>query len=168
MFRFGALKLHSLTWAYSALQEIATRRQSRRKVAAHIETGLAGERTACFHLRSEGFTIVAERWKTSGIRGDIDLVAWQNDILCFIEVKTRTSKEIATAFSAVDREKRRTLRRLARRYLLRLAGTNNGGIGGRSRPKVRFDVVSVYRLPSMPEEIVITRGAFGWSEYKPG
>ena len=88
--------------------------------------------------------------------GDIDLIAWQGDVLCFVEVKTRTSIEMATASSAVDRNKRKTLRRLARHYLRHLPEGE--------RLESRFDIVTVYELPGKPRELRLIPGALGWRE----
>ena len=61
------------------------------KLPAHLETGLRGEREALFELRRMGYTVVARRWQTAKVRGDVDLIGWKGDTLCFIEVKTRTA-----------------------------------------------------------------------------
>ena len=83
----------------------------------HLVTGERGEESAFFFLRRQGYTVVAQRYR-SGLRpGDIDLIAWEDDTLCFIEVKTRSSRNVATAEASVDEEKRSTLRRLANVYL---------------------------------------------------
>ena len=117
-------------------------------------TGQRGEDAAYFHLRRNGFTVVARRWNDGPLPGDIDLIAWKDDVLCFIEVKTRTSKDVATASVAVDREKRRILRSLARQYLRQLPEGDE--------PDVRFDIVTVYELPGKPREVTLIPSAFGW------
>lgn len=48
------------------------------------------------------------------------LAGWVGEVLCFVEVKTRTSREVKPAEAAVDREKRRELAGMAREYLRRL------------------------------------------------
>ena len=126
----------------------------------HLLIGERGEEAAFFFLCRQGFTVVAQRWNDGPLPGDIDLIAWRGDVLCFIEVKTRTSKDVATASSAVDRDKRKTLRRLARHYLRQLAEPDHSN----ARPETRFDIVTVYELPGKPREISLIPGAFGWSE----
>jgi hypothetical protein len=64
-----------------------------RRAAAHLATGLRGEEEALFHLRGLGYTIVARRWTSPRARGDADLIGWDGEWLCFIEVKTRTGRD---------------------------------------------------------------------------
>lgn len=139
------------------------RRAERRVVEAkpeHLRTGERGERAAYFYLLRKGFTVVARRWRDGLLRGDVDLIAWDGEVLCFVEVKTRSSKEFALASLAVDREKRRMLRRMARAYLRQLSTRSEFPEG----PQVRFDIVVVYELPGMPQEVRLIPAAFGWSE----
>jgi putative endonuclease len=122
----------------------------------HLLTGERGEEAAFFYLQRWGFVVVAQRWNDGPLPGDIDLIAWQDDVLCFIEVKTRTTKDVATASSSVDREKRRILRRLAGHYLHHLPEGE--------WPETRFDIVTVYEIAGKPREIQLIPAAFGWSE----
>jgi putative endonuclease len=124
--------------------------------AAHLATGLRGEREALLHLRKMGYVVVARRWKTAKLWGDVDLIAWDGEWLCFVEVKTRTGRDpMAPAESAVDEDKRVMLRKMARAYLKGFPERARGEIA------VRFDVVSVYLQPS-GVEFEVFRGAFGW------
>jgi putative endonuclease len=50
-------------------------------------------------------------------RGELDLVAWDKDVLCFVEVKTRTTPDVKPAEAAVDRKKQRDLELVARDFL---------------------------------------------------
>src|SRR5580698_809644 len=150
------LGVNALERGVAALDWLAEWRGRQSLLAPHLRTGERGEEAAFFYLRRNGFTVVARRWNEGPLPGDLDLIAWQGDVLCFIEVKTRTSTEVATASSAVDRNKRKILRRLARQYMRQLPGTE--------RPETRFDIVTVYELPGKAREIRLIPGAFGWSE----
>jgi putative endonuclease len=108
------LRLGVLEQFVSALDRIADLRGRWVSQPDHLAMGERGEEAAFFFLRRNGFVVVARRWNDGPLPGDIDLIAWQDEVLCFVEVKTRSSREVATASSAVDREKRKTLRRLAR------------------------------------------------------
>jgi putative endonuclease len=101
---------------------------------AHQRVGVRGEEDAYFYLRRLGYVMVARNYRTARCRGEIDLIGWDQDVLCFVEVKTRTSHGVKTAAAAVDRHKRREVAQVARDYLRQLPSTCQW----------RFDVVSVY------------------------
>jgi len=124
--------------------------------AEHLKAGVRGEWEALFFLRKLGYVVVARRWKSSRLLGDIDLVGWDGPTLCFVEVKSRSRRDAMPAEAAVDQDKRQMLQRMARAYL---RGFPKGL--GETIP-VRFDVVSVYLLAS-GVECEIYREAFGWS-----
>jgi putative endonuclease len=109
----------------------------------HQRTGARGEEDAYFYLRSQGYVMVARNFRSPRSRGEIDLIGWDGDVLCFIEVKTRTSRDVKTAEAAVDRHKRREVAEVAREYLRRLPPSCQW----------RFDIVSVYyaNLSSRPQ-----------------
>jgi len=109
---------------------------------AHQITGRRGEEDAYFYLRRRGYVMVARNFRSPHHRGEIDLIGWDKDVLCFIEVKTRTTHDIKPAEAAVDREKQRALAAVARDYLRHLA----------LPCQWRFDVLSVYyeRQSSQP------------------
>jgi len=135
--------LDAQQWALAGIDRLAGRLRGEvgglaTGLAPHLATGLRGEEVALFQLRRQGYTIVARRWTSPKARGDVDLIGWQGEWLCFIEVKTRTGRDRVPAEFAVDAAKQETLRRLARAYLKGLPEERR-----RSIP-VRFDVVSVY------------------------
>ena len=112
----------------------AVGRDNPEQAAAHLLTGRRGEDDAYFYLRRLGYVMVARNWRSPRHRGELDLVGWDGDVLCFIEVKTRTTRDIKPAEAAVDEEKRRDLGAVARDFRRRVPGA----------PALRFDVVSVY------------------------
>ena len=158
-----SLRVDCAASVMSWIDWVADRRKRDAGLPGHLRTGLAGEEAAFFELRRRGFQVVAQRWNDTPIPGDIDLIAWDRSgtvgVLCFVEVKTRTSREVATASLAVDRHKRRMIRRLARHYLRHLAGKT-----GSDEPSTRFDIVTVYDVPGTAREITLIPGAFGWRE----
>jgi putative endonuclease len=64
--------------------------------------------------------MVEHNFRSPRSRGEIDLIGWEAEVICFIEVKTRTSRDVKTAEAAVDRHKRREVAQVARQYLRRL------------------------------------------------
>jgi len=104
------------------------------KTAVHHRTGRRGEEAVYFHLRKLGYTMVARNFRSPRCRGEIDLIGWEDDVLCFVEVKTRTTRDVKPGVAAVDRHKRREVAAVVREYLRRLPPSCQW----------RFDVVSVY------------------------
>jgi putative endonuclease len=159
---FLSLRLRLLESALDALDRAAVRRRPSSR-AAHFVTGSRGERAALFWLRRRGYTVVAHAWRSARAPGDLDLIAWtpkpSNDsaqpTLCFVEVKTRTTRAVAPAHLAVDEDKRRVLRRLARHYTRQLPS--------RDVP-TRFDILSIYFEKNKPAAFEHFPGAFGWEE----
>ena len=142
-------------WAIRRMDALATRRRRGSSGPEHLATGERGEREALFHLRKLGYTVVARRWKSAKLWGDVDLIGWDGEWLCFVEVKTRSGRDAMPAELAVDREKQDMLRRMARAYLRGFPEKLRDDV------PVRFDVVSVYLLPT-GVEFELYRGAFGW------
>jgi putative endonuclease len=144
--------------AYTALRSFADRKSRK---PAHLLTGERGEDAAYFHLRGLGYTIVARRWRTERLAGDLDLVAWDGPTLVIVEVKTRTASSRARAFApaetAVDPHKQQILRKMASAYVRQFPSPIRNSIAA------RFDILSVYELPSSTEFEHI-RDAFSRSE----
>jgi putative endonuclease len=125
---------------------------------AHLLTGIEGEDAARSYLQRKDYIVVARRWSSGNLPGDLDLIAWLGPLLCFVEVKTRTAHDMAPAEAAIDAHKRNVLRRLARQYVRQLPSE--------TAPQARFDVVSVYLLPGAAPEFTHFENAFGWSEHQ--
>ena len=124
--------------------------------------GRFGEEYAQQLLEREGYRIVDANVRfgnTSGIRGELDIVAWDGPTLCFIEVKTRQARrgeDIAPA-EAVDFRKRQQIAALAVAYAQKydlLEGDT----------PLRYDVVAITVTGREPSLRVVRadliRGAF--------
>ncbi|WP_239461832.1 YraN family protein [Occallatibacter savannae] len=150
-----SLRLLRARWMERALAGLnrVARSRGRESGPAHLTIGIEGEDAVFFYLLRKGYTVVARRWSSGEAPGDVDLIAWDGPMLCFVEVKTRTARDMTPAETAVDEHKRHVLRRLARRYVRLLPGSE--------MPPVRFDVVSVYAVPGREREFVHFEGAFG-------
>ncbi len=128
---------------------------SRQRSAAHLVIGQKGEEAAYFHLRREGYIIVARNYRSRRRRGEIDLIGWDGDVLCFVEVKTRTSRDVKPPEAAVDGAKRRELAAMARDYWRRAAGDP-----AKDPVPIRFDIVSIYYEGAYAPEITLFKNAF--------
>ena len=140
----------------AGLAWVAHQRGREASLPGHLVTGIEGEDAAFFYLRRKGYIVVARRWSAGNVPGDLDLIAWDGPMLCFVEVKTRTAHDLTPAEVAVDSNKRNTLRRLARQYIRQLPLE--------TAPPTRFDVMSVYLVPGKEKEFQHFEGSFGWSD----
>jgi len=114
---------------------------------------------ARLYLTGLGYEVVARNVRVrlglspNGRRrwGEIDVVAYEGEVLVFVEVKTRRGEGRFPAETSVDARKRRLLADSARRYRRRM-----GTLG----EAYRFDVVTVVFRDDRPPRIGLTRGFF--------
>lgn len=115
--------------------------------------GDIGERLAAEHLVTNGYRLVLANFKApigrntneAQVTGEIDLIAFDGDTLCFIEVKTRTSDDFAGPLSAVNIRKQRQIIRAARVYR-RIFGVRD--------VRHRYDAVTIVMGQSPTVEVV--------------
>jgi putative endonuclease len=114
-----------------------------------LALGRTGEELAAAYLCQLGFRIVAANFIVPAGRNrndavvnlEIDLVAYEGPVLCFVEVKTRASDWFAPPTANVDLRKQRQITRAARVYRKMF---------GLEDEPYRFDVVSIV-LPQRDE-----------------
>jgi putative endonuclease len=119
--------------------------------APHFGLGRHGEALALEYIKRAGYRIVAANFsipigrntRDVTVNAEIDLIAYEGPILCFVEVKTRASEGFAPPQVNVDLRKQRQIARAARGYrrMLGLMGS-----------PYRYDVVTVI-LPASEELI---------------
>ena len=107
-----------------------------------MDVGEKGERLAAEFLNKKGYSLILSNFKVPigrnrkgvAVSGEIDLIALDKDVLCFIEVKTRSTDEFASPLAAVDLRKQRQIIRTAKVYrkIFRL-----------QHLKFRYDAVSI-------------------------
>ena len=68
--------------------------------------------------------------------GEIDIIAWDNKTLCFIEVKTRRSDEYGTPWEAISFHKQKKMTLVALNYLQKQKLLD--------RTCARFDVLGIH------------------------
>ncbi len=112
------------------------------ETAEHLILGQRGEHLAALYLERAGYELVAANFtlpvgrnlRGSLVKAELDLVAYEGGMLCFVEVKTRASDWYAPPEANVDLRKQRQVTRAARAYR-RLFGLI---------PKpYRYDVISI-------------------------
>ena len=77
--------------------------------------GQRGEQTAVDYLKNQGYSIVETNWRCQ--YGEIDVIARQNAMLIFVEVRTRHSDNTEWAFESITPAKQKRLQALAYAYL---------------------------------------------------
>ncbi|MEP6707016.1 MAG: YraN family protein [Pyrinomonadaceae bacterium] len=116
-------------WEFATLRKDAPKagtstRTEVEQIAAHIGLGRRGEDWAVAYLERAGYRIVGANFELPigrnargvVIKAEIDIVAYDGSMLCFIEVKTRASDWFAPPQVNVDAHKQRQVARAARVY----------------------------------------------------
>jgi putative endonuclease len=80
-------------------------------MAAKDDLGRRGETLAAEHLTASGYRVLERNWRCS--HGEIDIVAFKDGEVVFVEVKTRTSVAFGHPLEAITTAKLARLRRLA-------------------------------------------------------
>ena len=117
-----------------------------------VPFGRRSEIDGAGYLRSIGFRVVASGYRTRA--GEVDLVAWDGNVLVFVEVKALHAD--APPEDAVGRRKQQRVMRAAQSYIAqyRLHETS-----------YRFDILAVTARPGQKREFRLLRDAFGIQRY---
>jgi len=105
----------------------------------HLYLGESGEEAACALLKKNGYKILVRNYKNK--LGEIDIIAYDGDTICFIEVKSRRTDKFGLPQEAIFAPKQRKISRVALSFLKE----NN-----LFKKKARFDVISVIYSGEMP------------------
>lgn len=100
-------------------------------MAAHNTTGSHGEQMAADYFIKNGYTIMERNWRHSN--WEVDLIASRDNILHFIEVKTRRSKIFGHPEENVSKKKIESLTNAAEEYLFRHPEWT----------RIQFDILSI-------------------------
>ena len=115
---------------------------------ADAALGRHGEDLAHRYLQKAGYMVVARNYR-AGADSEIDIVARKNDLVVFVEVKSRRTAEFGSPERAIDEKKHKNIIRGARAF------TTRGAIDWST---VRFDVISV--VFSDPPTVLHQQDAF--------
>lgn len=127
--------------------------------------GRRGEEFAARYLERKGYSLVVSNFRVpvgrnrvgTQVTGEIDLVALDDDVLCFIEVKARSSEEFTPAISAIDIRKQRQIIRAARAYRR---------VFDLKEIDYRYDVITVVKDTGNPVKIEHIRGFWGEEKFR--
>lgn len=97
----------------------------------NIALGRFGETVAADFYKKQGYKILIQNYYVAG--GELDLVVEAEDVLIFVEVKTRSNEKFGQPIEAVHRQKQLHIQRAAIRYLEE----------NPVEKEVRFDIIEV-------------------------
>lgn len=80
------------------------------------ERGSIGEKYVCDYLTQRGYVIVTNNYHS--LYGEIDIVARKENVLAFVEVKTRTNSSMTGGFESITKYKIRKIIRTVGDYLM--------------------------------------------------
>lgn len=100
-------------------------------MAQHNDLGKEGESIARMYLMQNGYEIIDQNYRCQ--KGEIDLIALKDDLIVFIEVKTRQSKEIQDPLLSVTKRKQKLIIKTADAYIKE----NDIDL------EARFDIISI-------------------------
>lgn len=97
-----------------------------------LKSGNKAETFACKFLSRKGYKIISRNYRTKF--GEIDIIAQDEDILCFVEVKYRKNSDFGNPEDFVDFRKQKKLLKTAKIYLAqkRISEVN-----------IRFDIIGL-------------------------
>ncbi|MDE6441196.1 MAG: YraN family protein [Clostridia bacterium] len=95
--------------------------------------GNRGENKACSYLKKQGYKILERNYRTPF--GEVDIIAEREDVVAFIEVKTRSTDKFGQPNEAVNKDKQRRYVQSANYYFA----------SGDPDVTVRFDIIEIYK-----------------------
>ncbi|GAB3202842.1 putative endonuclease [Pontibacter aydingkolensis] len=101
----------------------------------HIRTGQDGEQAAANYLQEQGYTILQRNYRYR--RAEIDIIASQDNVLVFVEVKTRTTAVFGFPEMAVGAKKEEQLLAAAEEYIYQTGWDK----------EIRFDIIAITLAP---------------------
>jgi putative endonuclease len=111
-------------------------------------TGESGESLAVKLLKRNGYKIIEQNYRCE--LGEIDIIAEDDGVLTFVEVKARRTDKFEEPKSAVTPQKQRKISMVALEYLKETEQMDKNA---------RFDVVAILLLPGHPD-VQIIKNAF--------
>lgn len=101
--------------------------------AETLERGAEGEEMAARFLENLGYKIIARNFRVKS--GEVDIIALDEDVIAFVEVKLRKDKSYGTASEAVDEYKQKKIKSAAEHFYYE---------GEYKDYQPRFDVIEIY------------------------
>ncbi len=119
-----------------------------------LNLGQQGEAIAAKHLCVKGYEIIATNWRCA--YGEIDLIARKDDLLIFVEVKTRRAATTESALASISAAKRQKIISAVHHYLDEISTAEV------DEPLWRIDVIAIAFGRSTLFTIDHVENAFDW------
>lgn len=112
------------------------------------KTGNEGEKIAAYFLQKSGYQILEQNYIFD--KAEIDIICKKNNILVFVEVKTRKGKQFGMPEQSVTKNKQVLMARAADEFLYQ--SKHDGDI--------RYDIISIFLSKESEPEILHLEDAF--------
>ncbi|RDV11754.1 YraN family protein [Pontibacter diazotrophicus] len=101
------------------------------QINAHILTGQTGENRAAAYLLQQGYTIVRRNFRHR--RAEVDIIAQKENLLIFVEVKTRSTDRYGYPEEAVNYRKEEMILNAAQAFIYKIDWQHD----------IRFDIIAI-------------------------
>jgi putative endonuclease len=117
-------------------------------MAEHIDIGKLGEELAASFFTDKKHNIIFRNWRCG--QKEIDMVTLCNQVVHFVEVKTRSAKKFGFPEESVTRSKFRNLSYAAKQFLYIYP----------QYTRIQFDILSINILPDGSREFFLIEDVF--------
>lgn len=117
-------------------------------MAGHHQTGKLGEVMAAHYLLQKGYVMLHQNWRHS--HWEVDIIAVKEDILHFVEVKTRRTKIFGLPETNVTNKKMNALINAAEEYVFQHPQWK----------RIQFDILSITILKDEPVDYFLIEDVY--------
>ncbi|MGQ9826030.1 MAG: YraN family protein [Desulfotomaculales bacterium] len=117
------------------------------------DLGRQGEEAAASYLEERGYRVLARNYRCRF--GEIDLIAFDGEVLVFVEVRCRTSGRFGLPEESILWRKKARMRKIASHYLKSCLSFPSA-----NPPPVRFDVLALLKEGPSPFRVKHIKNAF--------
>ena len=117
-------------------------------MAKHLQTGRQGEQMGELFLVNNGYRLIEKNWRHS--RWEVDIIVEKDNVLHFIEIKTRRTKNFGMPEEKVGAKKIKNLINAAEEYLYLHPGWK----------RIQFDILSITMFSKEPCEYFLIEDVY--------
>ncbi len=117
-------------------------------MAQHLHTGKLGEQMGAAFVEHRGYRVLEKNWRHS--HWEVDIIAEKNEVLHFMEIKTRRTKKYGQPEEKVGAKKIKNLINAAEQYLYLHPQWK----------RIQFDILSITILKGEPAEYFLIEDVY--------